>query len=102
MSAVNDLAQLWIWKIEIRVLGTLVAACIWGSYVIVYWLWGYEAASWVLPIAFAGIGVALVCAVLYALECLVFGADPKAATARSEEGYRRALKIIGADQRFDD
>jgi hypothetical protein len=96
---VNDLAQLWLWRLEARVIGTVVAWGVVGLWLLIYAVAGAEAAYYVFPLSVAAVGVVIACSLLYVAEILIFG-DPRREAATTA-AYQLALKQIGADIRYD-
>jgi hypothetical protein len=73
MSALEDLAQVWVWRLELRVLGILGAAAFVVAFVVLDAIFGFDVAYYAFPVFFGRLAVAFVWNVGGAIWALMFG-----------------------------
>ena len=97
---INFLAQLGIWRLEIRFGGIAVAAVAVVLLFVAAAVGGADAVAWVWGTFFAAIALFVIGCVLGAIKLLIFGPNLAKIGAEGQAALTAASKAIGAGERF--
>jgi uncharacterized membrane protein len=99
-GAVGTLAQLWLWRLELRVVSTVIAFLALAVIVVVTWAFGVDAGVTTMFAFFGGVIIFVIYSVFQALWLLVSPAARERNLRAAENAYEREMAAIARDSQL--